>query len=141
MKKAELKETLKPLIKQCIKEVLFEDGVLSGIISEVVKGFGKQPPMIESAKVLPVDDAGESAEKQRRLAELRESHLQEVQEQRSKLNEAVASRFGGADLFEGTAPLAKAGNVGQPTAPASPLQGVDPSDPGVDLSKLGIFGQ
>ena len=40
MKRSELKEVLKPLIKECIKEVLFEDGVLSGIIAEVVTGLG-----------------------------------------------------------------------------------------------------
>ena len=38
MNKQELKKILKPLIKECIKEVIFEDGTLSTIISEVVKG-------------------------------------------------------------------------------------------------------
>ena len=40
MNKEELKKILKPLIKECIKEVIFEDGTLSGIISEVAKGLG-----------------------------------------------------------------------------------------------------
>ena len=39
MKKQELAKILKPLVKQCIKEVLFEEGVLSNVISEVVIGF------------------------------------------------------------------------------------------------------
>ena len=38
MNKKELKKALKPLIKECIKELIFEDGTLSTIISEVVKG-------------------------------------------------------------------------------------------------------
>jgi hypothetical protein len=38
VKKNELKTILKPLIKECIKEVIFEDGTLSGIITEVAKG-------------------------------------------------------------------------------------------------------
>ena len=41
MKSEELKQVLKPLVKQCIKEVIFEDGVLSGIITE--KGIAKAP--------------------------------------------------------------------------------------------------
>ena len=49
MKKSELKETLKPLIKECIKEVMFEDGTLSTIIAEVVKGVGVQTPLVEEA--------------------------------------------------------------------------------------------
>ena len=47
MKTNELKKVLKPLIKQCIKEVIFEDGVLSGIIGEVVKGVNTAPVIKE----------------------------------------------------------------------------------------------
>ena len=42
MNKNELKKVLKPLIKECIKEVMFEDGTLSTVIGEVVKGLGTQ---------------------------------------------------------------------------------------------------
>ena len=35
MKKSELKN----IIKECVKEVIFEEGVLSGIISEVAQGL------------------------------------------------------------------------------------------------------
>ena len=35
MKKSELKN----IIKECVKEVIFEEGVLSGIISEVATGL------------------------------------------------------------------------------------------------------
>ena len=36
-----MKKKLKPLIKECIKEVIFEDGTLSSIVSEVVQGMGQ----------------------------------------------------------------------------------------------------
>ena len=42
MNKTELKKILKPLIKQCIKEVIFEDGTLSNIVSEVTRGLSTQ---------------------------------------------------------------------------------------------------
>ena len=38
MTKKDFKRILKPLIKECIKEVMFEEGVLSTVITEVVKG-------------------------------------------------------------------------------------------------------
>ena len=39
MKASEFKKILKPLVKQTIKEVLFEEWVLSGIVSEVARGL------------------------------------------------------------------------------------------------------
>ena len=45
MKKSQLKSRLKPVIKECIQEILFEQGLLSNIISEVVTGLqGVQRP-------------------------------------------------------------------------------------------------
>ncbi|NDI03614.1 MAG: hypothetical protein EBY77_05560, partial [Rhodobacteraceae bacterium] len=41
-------QVLKPLIKECIKEAIFEEGVLSGLIKEVVSGLG-QPTLVETA--------------------------------------------------------------------------------------------
>ena len=43
MNKNELKKVLKPLIKECIKEVMFEDGTLSSIIAEVMRGTQQVP--------------------------------------------------------------------------------------------------
>jgi|6_EtaG_2_1085325.scaffolds.fasta_scaffold00792_6 hypothetical protein len=137
MSKAELKETLKPLIKQCIKEVLFEDGVLSGIISEVVKGVNPQPVVVEAVQEEKFVDPA----RQHQITEMKEAHEREMADHRRILNETVSSRFGGADLFQGTAPISKAGTPGDVSAPSTPLQGVDPNDPGVDLSRLGIYGK
>ena len=46
MKADEFKKILKPLIRQTIKEVILDEGVLSGVISEVVKGM--QIPLVEA---------------------------------------------------------------------------------------------
>ena len=40
MNKSDLKKILKPLIKECIREAIFEEGVLSGLITEVAQGLG-----------------------------------------------------------------------------------------------------
>ena len=39
MKKNDLKKIIKPLVKECIHEVLLEEGLLSGIVSEVAQGM------------------------------------------------------------------------------------------------------
>ena len=46
MKKSELKN----IIKECVREVIFEDGMLSGIVSEVVQGLGTAPLIQEVLK-------------------------------------------------------------------------------------------
>ena len=46
MNKVELKKLLGPLIKQCVKEVIFEEGILSSIILEVVKGTSSQQSLM-----------------------------------------------------------------------------------------------
>ena len=48
MKKSELKN----IIKECVREVIFEEGMLSGIISEVVKGMGTPNLVRENKKPL-----------------------------------------------------------------------------------------
>ena len=69
MNKEQLKKTLRPMIKECIKEVIFEEGILSSIISEVVKGTSQ--PLVESRQSTyqqpQVDyEAKQRAEKERR---------------------------------------------------------------------------
>jgi len=39
MKKSDLKQLIKPVVKECIQEVLLEEGLLSNVVSEVVKGM------------------------------------------------------------------------------------------------------
>tara|TARA_Y100000592_G_scaffold94279_1_gene158795 strand:+ start:484 stop:900 length:417 start_codon:yes stop_codon:yes gene_type:complete len=123
MKKNELKKILKPLIKECIKEVIFEEGTLSTIISEVMKGTSGSQQIVETTAQRPKQNFARQERK-----------MQEAKERKQKLLDSIGrDAFNGVNLFEGTTPT---------TAPSStqgqgPLDNVAPNDPGVDIS--GIF--
>ena len=123
MKKNELKKILKPLIKECIKEVIFEEGALSTIISEVVKGTSGSQQIFETRAQQPKLDFAKQERK-----------MQEAKERKRKLLDSIGKdAYNGVNLFEGTTPApAPSSAQGQ-----GPLDGVSPSDPGVDIS--GIF--
>ena len=122
MKKQELKKILKPLIKECIKEVIFEDGTLSSIISEVVKGVGE--PIVETKQRFP--------KKQQPQYETDEQAKARLKKQRKKMMEAVGKdAYNGVNLFEGTTPAPAPQETGR-----GALSDVDPSDPGVDISSF-----
>ena len=131
MKRSELKNIIKPLVKECITESLLEEGLLSNVISEVMKGMS--PVIMESA---PAADPTAGVQKAA-MREAQESKLKQAKQDRRKLLDAIGNdSFGGVDLFEGTAP-APAQQSPQSQA-ASPLGGVAPGDPGIDIS--GIIG-
>jgi hypothetical protein len=131
MKKSELKSIIKPLVKECITEALLEEGLLSNVISEVMKGMS--PVIVESA---PVADPAAGMQKAV-MREAQESKLKQAKQNRRKLLDAIGSdSYGGVDLFEGTSP-APAQQSSESQA-GSPLSGVAPGDPGVDIS--GILG-
>ena len=132
MKKSELKTVLKPLIKECIKEVIFEEGVLSGIITEVVQGMGAAPLIERQEKHLPRTIKRDSEENKKRLQERNEK----MAASRKKMLDAIGSSYNGVDLFEGTKPISKAGVPSNEPSVQGPLSGVDPGDPGVDISSL-----
>ena len=89
MNKEALKKTLKPLIKECIKEVLFEDGVLSGIIAEVVRGTGAQQ-IVETKQPTYQTPQVDNEARQRKL-----------QEQRKRMLDSIGREaFNGVDIFE-----------------------------------------
>jgi len=143
MKRDELRQILKPLIKQCIKEVIFDDGVLSGIITEIVKGLS--PATLVSESTTPPAKAQDDTINRARehlKEENRHEHRQELEGQRQKLSESMSERFNGVNLFEGVAPMGKSpAPSSSPSAPSSPLEGIAPNDPGVDITKLGVFGK
>lgn len=143
MNQADLKKTLKPLIKQCIKEVMFEDGTLSGIITEIVKGLGAPQMVVENKQIeQPQSEVPSLREQERQIMieQQRAEHRAAMEDQRRGLTETISGRLNGVNVFEGVNPISKAGApAGAPSAPSSPLDGVDPMDPGVDISKLGIF--
>ena len=101
MNKNELKKILKPLIKECIKEVIFEDGTLSTIISEVVKGTTGL--VVEQKQVKPERPLETNEEVTRRLQEKQN----QLKERRRKMLDAIGKdSYNGVDLFEGTTPAA-----------------------------------
>tara|TARA_Y100001938_G_C8073156_1_gene424371 strand:- start:302 stop:736 length:435 start_codon:yes stop_codon:yes gene_type:complete len=131
MKKTDLKKVLKPIIKECVKEALFEEGILSSVIAEVVKGLGATQQLVVEQKQDNEDEI-----KKMQLQE-KQKRSQKINETRKNMLDAIGrSSYNGVDLFEGTAPIASAGKPGGATSPQGALSGVDPSDPGVDISGL-----
>jgi len=113
----ELKKALKPLIKQCIKEVIFEEGVLSGIISEVMVGVNAAPVIREQKQAPKPKPNNDQARRK-------------LQEQRKKMMEAIGKdSYNGIDLFEGVEPVTESNQQ-------SPLANISPGDAGVDISQL-----
>ena len=120
MKKNELKNMLKPLIKECIKEVIFEEGALSTIISEVMKGTSGTQRIVETER--PKQDFARQ-----------EQQMREAKERKRRLLDSIGKdAYNGVNLFEGTTP-APAPSSGQGQGP---LDSVAPNDPGVDISSI-----
>lgn len=120
MKKSELKN----IIKECVREVIFEEGMLSGIVSEVVRGMGTT--LVQEARRQPAPQVNQ------RMAESKQQVLNAVA---ANSYEDVKKKFSNPELFEGTKPIveAKGGKGGA-------LSGVAPNDPGVDISSIPGFG-
>jgi hypothetical protein len=122
MNKNELKKVLKPLIKECIREVIFEEGALSSVVSEVVKGMGQ--PIVETKQRFPT--------KQKPQYETDEQAKARLDAKRKKMMDAVGGdAYNGVNLFEGTTPAPTQGS-----SKNGPLSGVDPNDSGVDISSI-----
>ena len=134
MRKSDLKKLIKPIVKECIQESLLEDGVLSKVISEVAVGLSSTEKIVEQPQR---DEPKNSSHSNRRESEA----LANLKEQRQKMLDAIGKdSINGVNIFEGTDPLSSSGEIGT-GAPKSALSGVDPRDPGVDISDLaGIFG-
>ena len=79
MKPTEFKKLIKPLIKQTVKEVLFEEGVLSGIVSEVAKGLSNQRLFVEGATIKQEEDLEAKA------ARMEEQRQQKVDKLRKRV--------------------------------------------------------
>ena len=122
MNKSELKQILKPLIKECIKEVIFEDGVLSGLITEVAQGL--RNITTSPAPSLPVPQV--QAARSERVLEAKKQ-LNEVKSQLSKAT-------GLQGIFEGTTP-SRASSNGK-SAQYGALKDKDLNDAGVNIDGL-----
>jgi adenine deaminase len=123
MKVQEFKKILKPLIEKTVKEVLLQEGVLSKVITEVVRGMNT--PMTEVAKAPPSRKLED--EKARIRAE--EKYEKQKQERIKRLNETMSFKEK-VDIFEGTTPIASEGSE------HSPLAGIAPGNKGVDISGI-----
>ena len=134
MNKNELKKVLKPLIKECIKEVLFEEtGALSHIISEVANGLSVSTRNVVTEQR---KEAPNPAYNKRRIFDQEQKKSKALREQKKKLLDAIGKdAYGGVNVFEGTTPAPAPSNG---SSPQGALSGVDPRDPGVDIS--GLFG-
>ena len=133
MKKQELQKILKPLIKECIREVVFEEGVLSGLIREVATGLNSQPLVTETQEAPPKSQ--EFARK--RQIELQEESRSAMEAKKRKLEESLGGGFGG--IFDNVEPLSKGGTVSE-SKTQGPLSGYAPTDAGVDISAIMSLG-
>jgi len=122
-----LKQALKPVVKELIYECLITEGILSSVVTEVMKG-DKTAPIIET-KQQP---------QAKQPTKPRIETDDEAVARRKKLQETLGSKLG-INVFEGTTPLPSAGSVSSSPAQATaanPLAGLDPNDSGVDISGL-----
>ena len=127
MKKSQLKRVIKPIVEECINEVLLEKGLLSSIISEVVKGI--QPLQQSPMQQRPVMQENKLMQQQRQ--ELQEQKYEMMKEQKRKLLDAAGF---GVDVFSGTEPIEEAADPSNGQAGA--LSGVPPNDSGVDIAGI-----
>ena len=127
MKKSQLKRVIKPIVEECINEVLLEKGLLSSIISEVVKGI--QPLQQSPMQQRPVMQENKLMQQQRQ--ELQEQKYEMMKAQKRKLLDAAGF---GVDVFSGTEPIEEAADPSNGQAGA--LSGVAPNDPGVDIAGI-----
>ena len=121
MDKLELKEILKPLIKQCIKEVIFEDGVLSGLITEVAQGLSNAQPATTITKIEKTPPKRNS------------DAIHQAQQQLNEVKQQIQKASGLNGIFEGTSPLPP--QKGRDSS-HGPLRDVNPGDPGVNIDGL-----
>lgn len=144
MKKSELKELIDPIVRECVNEniqtILLESGLLSQVISEVVKGL--QPVLVES-KPVKAQPKQQFLEEEKELDET--SHMREIlkRSQTKKVlnnnNKELLDNIGrtaykGVNIFEGISDTIPDEPVSN--SPANPLQGIAPNDAGVDISGL-----
>ena len=136
MNKNNLKQVLRPLIKECIKEVIFEEGFLSGLVTEVLVGVqaARPEPIIEQKSTAPVVRPPPAPDRTA-LRRQEQERNQKMRRTRQQMSEAIGrDAYNGVNLFEGTAPITKGGTPGTTAEASGPLAGVDPNDPGVDIS-------
>tara|TARA_Y100000004_G_C8769846_1_gene350230 strand:- start:166 stop:603 length:438 start_codon:yes stop_codon:yes gene_type:complete len=133
LKKQELKDIIRPMVEEAVKDVLLKGGLLSAIISEVVSGVQSGQQLVES-KSQPPQNQNEPEQAQLQAQEQRRA--QDAASRKKLLDAIGTSGYNGVNVFEGTEPLKKGGSPSKSSGGYSPFEGVDPRDPGVDISAL-----
>ena len=129
MKKADLKQLIKPLVKECIHEVLLEEGLLSNVVAEVAKGM-QGSVIVERRQKRTEPVANEDLHMKRKSQEARAR----IKEHRASLvNSINAEAYNGVNLFEGTEPM-NAYEAAESHGGSTDLG--HPNDAGVDISSI-----
>lgn len=117
MKKTELKA----LIKECVKEVIFEEGALRSIVSEVAQGLGSQPQPMTNSQVVTEAHQSQVSDRETVRAKLRQAMMGSQTDPYAATKARLPDAH--AHLFEGTVPLDDGTN-----------------SPGLDISNLPGLG-
>ena len=125
MNKSDLKKILKPLIKECIREAIFEDGILSSLITEVAQGLGN----INTAPQLQQVAQPTAPKKQQQ-----NQSIMEAQNHLNEMKDSLQKATGLHGIFEGTKPMPSSG--GGQSNKYGALRDKDPSDAGVNIDGL-----
>ncbi len=129
MKRSQLRQIIKPIVEECLHEAIINSGILTKVISEVVKGVNSGI-IKESHPPRPIPRPEDTGRKQ-------EIQKQQLRETKARMMDAIGrGAYGDVNLFEGTEPLSQGGIPNQPAAPTSPLGQTDPRDSGVDISAI-----
>ncbi len=117
--------------------MMLEEGLLSGVVSEVLIGIQETQPLPTVEHRSPTFREAAPAEDEYMLKERQQSKKRKLNEQRRQMLDAIGKdAYNGVDLFEGTTPISRAGSPGTAASPSGPLSDMDPGDPGVDISSL-----
>jgi hypothetical protein len=127
MNSNELKKILKPLVKQLVKEAMQEE--LSTVISEIMK----------QTSGIQINERKQSQQTfvNKEIQNERLVEKEKFQAERKKMLEEISKKsYGGINIFEGTTPVPSQSNTTPESQASNPLSGVDPNDPGVDITSL-----
>ncbi len=118
------------MIKECVQEALYEEGLLSNVVAEVVKGM-HAAPLTETRQPQPHRTEQEKVDN---TQEERAMMRAKTQETRRQLMKAIGQdSYNGVDLFEGTQAMSTY-EAKDPKPGAVDLG--DPNDAGVDISSI-----
>ena len=95
MKKSELKN----LIKECVREVIFEDGALRTIVTEVTQGLGSSSAVVEQQQAPIKRKSQENVDVRSKIMEAMGHN------NKNDAYAAVRNRMPNSNLFEGTIPI------------------------------------